>query len=505
MTIPYCSSNEMETLFSDAQQQFDLLIESLSSSEMSHNKKPHGDIEQWLLTEGTELLRRLLQGHYDLRADKESIEPFVEGSDGIDRTHRRYYVKRQLSTPFGSINLCRIGYSKPGAPALYPMDMSLNLGPGRYTDSLCKRVATEVSKISFDESVESIKSTTSGHTPKRQCAEIVVNTAQDFESFYHSRCVETEKTSDLLVITADSKGIVMHKDDLRAATKKAAQAKVDNTQARLSPGEKKNRKRMATAAAVYTVAASPRTADQVLSRAIEDKPKRAIIENKRVWASVERGAEQVIKEAVEEALKRDPHSNRDWVVVVDGEINQLSYIDKALKAQNTSATMIVDFVHVLEYVWKAAYCFYPVGSNEAEEWVQDRAQKILEGKSVDVGAGIRRYATLKNLSQEKRKNADKCANYLQNNKAYLKYDMYLKAGYPIASGVIEGACRHLINDRLGITGARWRLASAESVLKLRALRSSGDFEAYWDFHKAQELIRNHTSHYETQKDFSKFR
>ncbi len=68
--------------------------------------------------------------------------------------------------------------------------------------------------------------------------------------------------------------------------------------------------------------------------------------------------------------------------------------------------------------------------------------------------------------------------------------------YPIATGVIEGACRHLICDRMDITGARWRLDRAEAVLKIRALRSSGDFESYWQFHKLQEFQRHHVSKFQ---------
>jgi len=84
---------------------------------------------------------------------------------------------------------------------------------------------------------------------------------------------------------------------------------------------------------------------------------------------------------------------------------------------------------------------------------------------------------------------------LKNNRPYLKYDEYLSAGYPIASGVIEGACRHLINDRMSITGARWGLKTAEAILKLRSLRSSGDLKGYWAFHKQQEWERNHAAQY----------
>jgi hypothetical protein len=136
----------------------------------------------------------------------------------------------------------------------------------------------------------------------------------------------------------------------------------------------------------------------------------------------------------------------------------------------------MDFIHVLEYLWKAAWCFYDKGDSAVEKWVAERAVKILHGEGNQVAKGIRISATKQDLT--KRENVDKCASYLLKNKSRLKYGEALAAGFPIASGVIEGACRHLINDRLDITGARWRLQGAESILKLRSLKSSGDFEGY---------------------------
>ena len=90
---------------------------------------------------------------------------------------------------------------------------------------------------------------------------------------------------------------------------------------------------------------------------------------------------------------------------------------------------------------------------------------------------------------------DRCANYLLKNAGYLKYDTYLAKGFPIATGVIEGACRYLVKDRMEVTGARWSLAGAEAVLRLRALQASGDFDAYWHFHERQESLRNHAERY----------
>ena len=130
-------------------------------------------------------------------------------------------------------------------------------------------------------------------------------------------------------------------------------------------------------------------------------------------------------------------------------------------------------------MWKAAWSFFDKGEPAAEEWVADQARKILRGKSAQVAAGIRRRATTYGYSPAERAGADDCARYLDNKKDYLGYATALEKGWPIATGVIEGAARWLVKDRMDITGARWGLEGAEAILKLRALIASGDFGAYW--------------------------
>jgi len=99
------------------------------------------------------------------------------------------------------------------------------------------------------------------------------------------------------------------------------------------------------------------------------------------------------------------------------------------------------------------------------------------------------------MATAERQAVDACADYLLNFAPYLDYDKALADGLPIATGVIEGTCRHLVEDRMNLTGARWSLTGAEAVLRLRALRASEDFDAYWQFHEQQEHERNHASHY----------
>ena len=118
---------------------------------------------------------------------------------------------------------------------------------------------------------------------------------------------------------------------------------------------------------------------------------------------------------------------------------------------------------------------------------------ILEGKAKQVAAAMLRSATCQGI--ENRDGVEVCAGYLHNNAEYLRYDEYLARGLPIASGVIEGACRHLVKDRMDVTGARWSLKGAEAVLRLRSIHASHDWEEFWTFHERSDYERNHRLQY----------
>lgn len=492
MSQAYTTIDDWE-MFSNAFEQFADIVTHLRS-EASHHLE-HGQVEQLLEQEGRELLRRLLQGHLDYRAANETHWESLEDADGILHSQHRQSCQRHLETLFGDVVVTRHAYRAPGAPSLFALDAELNLPPDKYSDGVRRRVGQEVAIMSFDDATERISQTTGAKLPKRQSEEVAVKIAQDFEAFYEMRQAQgREATADLLVLSSDGKGIVMRQEDLREATRKAAQRASPKLKTRLSPGEKRQRKRMATVASVYTVAPYIRSPESVMTPD-EEAPARPRVEHKRVWASVERQAEDVIDDLFEEALRRDPQQERQWVVLVDGDRHQLARIQVAARRHGVSVTMVIDFIHVLEYLWDAARGFYPDDAEAAEAWVQAHALKVLQGRSSEMVAGMRRSATLRGLSDKRRAAVDTCADYLLNRRSYLRYDVFLTLGFPIATGVIEGACRHLVKDRMDLTGARWRLQRAEAVLKLRSLRSSGDFEAYWRFHKEQERHRHHLSRY----------
>ena len=491
-------ATEVERSFSESRELFEQLVTYLEGKEAESMK--HSELERELESRGRELLRALYQEYLNRRSPGETQEA-VRDAEGLEQTHKREQ-ERDLETVFGRVKLERMGYGCRGSKSLHPLDGELNLPAELYSHELRRRAAEEAAKSSFDETLETLKRYTGARIAKRQVEELVLRSAQDFDAFYEKRktCAEADpETGSVLVLTSDGKGVVMRHQDLRESTRKAAERRKHKLQTRLSKGEKRNAKRMATVAAVYTTAPYVRTPEQVartLAPVHEvDKQPRPRPENKRVWASLEKDPEEVLEEAFREAAHRDLSREKTWVAVVDGNETQLRILEKLARKHKIELRIVLDLIHVIEYLWKAGLAFHQEGDPALEDWVGERLLHVLRGRASHTAAGMRRSATLRRLAPDKRKSVDTCADYLLKYKSYLAYDEYLAAGLPIASGVIEGACRHLVKDRMDLTGARWSLAGAEAVLQLRALRSSKDFDEYWSFHESLEQERNHKALY----------
>lgn len=485
-----------ERLYEQSRQEFEDIVTRLDSDEA--RSLTHSELERELEKKSRELMRKLLQEHLEARGPGECAQT-VQGSDGVEMSRVRPH-ERKLETIFGTVSVERAGYGQEGSRSLHPLDAELNLPDKKYSLELCRRVAEEAAKNSFDETFESINKYTGAHVPKRQIEEIVMRSAQDFDAFYKMRQGDVSvgnESGSIMAMSVDGKGVVMRMQDLREQTRKAAMKRKHKMSARLSKGEKKNAKRMATVAAVYTIEPFVRKPEDLVPQknAVRVEQPRPRPEQKRVWASLEKTPEEVIKKAFEEAGCRDPAHQKHWVALVDGNKHQIRVLRRLAKNKGHNLAIIVDIIHVIEYLWDAGRAFYPEAGEELENWVGVRILEILRGKAGYVAGGMRRSATLRNFGSANRKPVDRCANYLLNHTPYLKYNHYLAQGFPIATGVIEGACRHLVKDRMEVTGARWSLAGAESVLRLRALRSSHDFDEYWTFYEAQEYERNHRAHY----------
>jgi hypothetical protein len=458
----------------------------------------HGELEARLTIDVRDLVRQLYQDHLDLRAAREERLGEVTDAEGTGRGSVEAGHVRPLRTIFGEVGVTRLAYRRRGEGNLYPADAALNLPRELHSHGLRELSAIESSRGSFEEASEAVRRATGATLAKRQVEQLAARSAVDFEAFYEDpSCTQAALSDrDVLVLSADGKGIVMRPDALRPATAKAASRATAKLRTRLSKGEKRNRKRMAEVGAVYDATPIVRAPTDIIGR--EDDTDRASAPeatNKWLTASVVDDAATVISSIFEEAQRRDPQHQRTWVALVDGAKHQIERIEAEANARQVQVTIVCDFIHVLEYLWSSAWSFFAEGDPVAEEWVAQKALAVLNGEASTVAASIRRKATCLGLDPRARENADRCADYLLAKRDYLDYPRALKQGWPIATGVIEGACRHLVKDRLDLTGARWGLNGAEAILKLRALRSNGDFDAYWTFHLNRERHRVHEARY----------
>lgn len=434
---------------------------------------------------GRELLRLLLQAHIEGRGDGDvgpSIEVFESGKSGkaVFYSHKRIQT-RKVVTLFGKICVNRVGYGRRGNASIHPLDEQLQLPGGLYSYELQRRIVKKAIQGPFDEALQSIYEATAVRMPKRVAENIVIDASVDFDRFYESRQGEQTLRSDpILVGSVDCKGIPMIKSEL--APKKIRRGK----------GEKAQKKKMATVAAVFTQRPRIRTPEEVVESLFNTQvatkkrwDKTYKPQNKRVWASLEAGKDSFISNVNEEMKRRDPDGGKIHVVVTDGERALQIRVLRTIK----DATLVLDLLHVLEKLWTVGHALHGEGSDKAEDFVRDRALRILRGQVSQVVKGLRQSVTKRKLTGNKRKQLQSAASYFYKNKTRMRYNDYLAKGLPIASGSVEGACKNLIKDRMERSGMRWGREMAEAMVKMRAAYLSGDFDQYWDYHVAQDQKR----------------
>lgn len=481
--------------FAAARERFEELLGWADSEQCPDD---HALLEEQIAKRGREVHRLVLQGRVD--------KMFAEEAEALRRTRPGGKIRvrqRGLESEFGRVVVRRHGIRRKGERAArFALDKRLKLPAELYSMGLRRRMAEETRTQSWDSAVQRVDATTGGHVPKRQAEQLVERAAQDFEDFYAQR-QQSEPANDtagadvILGLSCDGKGISMRADALRDATRKQAEeAKRDET--RGDPTEvrasRPYRKRMATVTAVWDQTPSPRTAEDIVHklRGEQQAPVRELSrpERKRVAATVQKSLAEGISEMFDEADRRDPKRERTCVVLVDGDPDQIEQIEQQAAARGRSISLVLDLLHVLHYIWLAGMAIRRGDAKQADAWVSRYVYKLLTvADPLNLIAGINQAASLARLTPTEREPVDRCVGYLKSNISHIHYAEYLARGFPIATGIIEGACRHLIQDRLGITGARWGLESAEAVLRLRALWSNGDWDAYWRFHRRKEFER----------------
>ena len=292
--------------------------------------------------------------------------------------------------------------------------------------------------------------------------------------------VDMKKEGALLVVTEDNKGIPM----VRPVAEQPAG--VHRTK-----GEKANKKQMACIGCVYSVDRHIRTPEELVATLFRDpdRPQEQppLAQNKRYWAELSRdidgetirGQDLVFQQLQAEiATRRQPEQ---WLVqLCDGQAS-LETDRHAYLPEDARTLDILDLMHVLPRVWEAAHVFQREGSADATAFVRDHLTRILHGEIGSVIGVWRRKATCQGLTGAKKKSLAAICGFLEKNKHRMKYEEYLRRGCPVATGVIEGACRHVIKDRMERAGMRWKIPGAQAMLNLRTIHTNGDWAVFQAF------------------------
>jgi len=311
---------------------------------------------------------------------------------------------RPLLTLFGEVRITRIGYGAPGREAIHPLDAELRLPDRIYSYECQRRLMRVVICSPFDEAICLVAEMTGVSVPKRSAEQLVREAAVDFEAFYAQRVRADVKPArgEILIAAIDCKGIPMVKPEraLRVV--------------RPGKGEKANKKRMATVAAVHSQAPVVRTPKEVLDSLFQigeqpERPKRTRPSHKRVWASLISDKDTFIADVKAEMTRRDPHHRRTWVIVTDGE----RALQRRVCETFDGVTHVLDLLHALEKLWKVAHALHPEGSREAETFVYQRTERLLGGQVDQVVKGLRLIITKRQLTGTKAKTLRDVASYYQ--------------------------------------------------------------------------------------------
>ena len=246
----------------------------------------------------------------------------------------------------------------------------------------------------------------------------------------------------------------------------------------------------------YSVDRKVRTAEQVAGNLIypeesEKKQHKAETvevkaQNVRRLASLKRSKQEVVDEIVRDACARDPEHRRPWVVLMDGALGLWALISKALGA--IEYVGILDIIHVIGYLWLAGNTLSGEKNVKTKKWVYDRLLAILRGRVGTVIGGLKQSIAKRKLTKRKIDSLNVVIRYFENHRKWMKYDEYLRLGYPIGTGVVESSCGHTVKKRMEGTGRRWSIEGAEATLLLRSIYTSNDWEAYWQSHMRRERI-----------------
>ena len=413
---------------------------------------------------------RLLQLFVAVRVEAESHA----SQASRDGTRLPYHSQkpRDYFSIFGKLTFERAYFYALGPGGQSPLDETLSLPERCYSDLLMESAELLGVEGAYRKGLRVVARLLGLSLPELALETSVAEHSQTVKAYYAQKAsFPSAEEGPILVAQADGKGVPM-------VRRETADLKV-----RRGKGDKKTRKKEAIATAVYTIEPYDRTPQDVVNALFkkgDPPPDRPAPHHKQVFASL-RGKDPAIKRLAAWATRREGEHIRERVALTDGA----EPLQKHVLAKLTGFTLILDIIHTDEYLWKAGTAIYGETDPHRAEWVETQMLDILSSRSDEV---IRRLegkaATLHRRSQAA-SSLRGVANYLRRNQPYMDYAEYLRRGWPIGTGVVEGTCRHLIKDRMELSGMRWTMAGAGALLALRSVNENGDWDDFHTFRRVQ--------------------
>jgi hypothetical protein len=401
----------------------------------------------------------------------------------LDETHERRYV-----SIFGNFVLQRTVYgSREGQKIEFvPLDNRLQLPESAFSYVLQDWDQSFCVEEAFGPSAKVIERMLGLRQSVDSLEHMNVEMSESMLDFREAQPVpKPPEEGELMVTSSDGKGVVMRRQEGEPAAR-----------SHRHKGEKASQKRMATVGAAYTVDRYVRTPEEVVAALFRDSPRpepsrRPKPRHKHVWACLsvdEAPSVDIIYTWLQEEIdQRNPNLTKEIVHLCDGQESLWEARAEYLPQQNS--TDILDILHVSSRVWQAAHVFHAEGSDAAAHFARTRLLKVLQGQSQRVVRGLREMASKRGLTGAKKKTLLKVCAYLKANRERMRYHEYLAKGYPIASGIIEGACRHLVKDRMERAGMHWTETGAQAMLHVRSVYVNGQWEAFQAYRIKHETLR----------------
>lgn len=382
---------------------------------------------------------------------------------------------------FGKFKVPRSCYRVEGYSGVMPLDAQADLPDRCYSYLLQETMDYLGIQDSFNDSKAILQKIFGLQINSSRLEVVSQDSSTSYDEFYeHKSPPSPESEGELQVVSFDGKGVPVIKREL------------EELKGRLGKGEKRQKKKEALVGVSYTVGRNNRSAEDVAGNLIYPKTKtdsneqnKVKAQNIRRLASLERKKEDVMEEIIQDAQTRDKEHRRQWVVLLDGALHLWDKVAKCLKGIDYVG--ILDIIHVVEYLYLVGNALHKTNeSNKINEWVYTQLVKILEGRVGAVIGGLKQTRTKRKLSKSKLKAINDVIRYFENHQEWMQYDEYLQAGFPIGTGVVESSCGHTVKERMEGTGRRWSINGAESILLLRSIYTSQDWDDYWQAHMLRE-------------------